>query len=366
MSDWIRRLSHLHRHGASAAWQLAARCAALLVLALSSHAAWAAASCSSTAQTFTVSMPSSITVPRDAAVGTVLTTWVSTSATNNYFNCQTNGGGATGTGFEPLSLTKAGMNVTSPHGSYTVWNTNVPGVGIAIGVRVYVNQCGWQGFADLGVPSSFFPSPWVGQACSGTGNSLTNGGQAEMALVKTGPITAGTVNGGVLFEAAAAVSQGGGYTMQTGRKSFSLTQTVINVAACTTPNVTVDMGSVKQSAFTGVGSTTPAVAFKVGVNACPAGLNSIQYQFIPVNAVLDSTNGVLALSSDSTASGIGLQLKDSSGKALKYNSQYTLTSYSSATGGTYTIPLTANYYQTSASVTPGSANAVLTFTMTYQ
>ncbi len=95
-------------------------------------------------------------------------------------------------------------------------------------------------------------------------------------------------------------------------------------------------------------------------------MNSIQYQFIPVNAVLDATNGVLALSSDSTAAGVGLQLKDSSGKALKYNTQYTLASYSSSVGGSYTIPLTANYYQTSESVTPGSANAVLIFTMLYQ
>src|SRR5262249_36950664 len=101
-------------------------------------------------------------------------------------------------------------------------------------------------------------------------------------------------------------------------------------------------------------------------NACPIGLTSIQYQFTPVNAVLDSTNGVLALSSDSTATGIGLQLKDGSGNALKYNMKYTLTSYSSTTGGSYTIPLKANYYQTSASVTAGTANAVLTFTMTYQ
>ncbi|KWH26489.1 hypothetical protein WL99_22215 [Burkholderia cepacia] len=97
-----------------------------------------------------------------------------------------------------------------------------------------------------------------------------------------------------------------------------------------------------------------------------AGLDSIQYQFIPVNAVLDATNGVLALSSDSTATGIGLQLKDNSGKALTYNTQYTLASYDGSTGGSHTIPLTANYYQTSSSVTAGSANVVLTFTMTYQ
>jgi major type 1 subunit fimbrin (pilin) len=61
-----------------------------------------------------------------------------------------------------------------------------------------------------------------------------------------------------------------------------------------------------------------------------------------------------------------LQLKDGSGNPLKYNTQYTLTSYSKTTGGSYTIPLTAAYYQTAASVTAGSANAVLTFTMTYQ
>ncbi|KVQ34602.1 pilus assembly protein [Burkholderia cepacia] len=341
----------------------------VLMLGLGSRAAYARASCTSIAETITVTMPASITVPRDAAVGTVLTAWVSTAATNNYFNCQRSGSGATGAGFEPLSMTAAGMTVTNPNGrTYTVWNTNVPGVGIAIGVRVYLNSCNWQNFIDLGSRSPIFPSPWVGQVCSGDGNSLANGGQAEMALVKIGPITGGTVNGGVLFEAAAVVRQGSAsdYTMQPGRKSFSLTPIVIKQAACTTPNVTVSMGSHKQSAFTGVGSTTPAVAVNVGVNACPAGLNSIQYQFIPVNAVLDAANGVLALSSDSTAAGIGLQLKDNNGKALAYNTQYALTGYNSSTGGSYTIPFTANYYQTSATVTPGTANAVLTFTLTYQ
>ncbi|MXN75435.1 fimbrial protein [Burkholderia sp. 4701] len=160
----------------------------------------------------------------------------------------------------------------------------------------------------------------------------------------------------------------GPFTVGTsGHVLFSLTSTIVSVAACTTPNVTVNMGSTMQSAFKGIGSTTnPPVAVNVAVNACPSGLTSIQYQFIPVNAVLDSTNGVLALSSDSTATGIGLQLKDSSGAALKYNTQYTLTSYSKSTGGSYTIPLKAAYYQTSATVKPGSANAVLTFTMMYQ
>ncbi|WP_236668291.1 fimbrial protein [Burkholderia sp. ISTR5] len=348
---------------------------AVMMLGLGSRTALAQSiNCTGTAQTIPVSMPASITVPRDAANGTVLTSWVSTAATSNYYSCTVVAANgvqpASGMAFQPLSLTKAGLSVTGPNGvAYTVWNTNVPGVGIAIGVRVYANGCGWQGWGDLGTPSGFLGPPWKGSACNSPNPPVINGGQTQMALVKTGTITAGTVSGGVLFEGTSITSMNinGPYTIATsGRKSFSLSQTIINVAACTTPNVTVTMGSYKQSAFTGVGSSTPAVAFKVGVNACPAGLNSIQYQFVPVNAVLDTTNGVLALSSDSTAAGIGLQLKDNSGKALKYNTQYTLTSYNGSTGGSYTIPLTANYYQTSASVTPGSANAVLTFTMTYQ
>ncbi|WGS47927.1 pilus assembly protein (plasmid) [Burkholderia sp. JSH-S8] len=347
---------------------------AVLVLGLGSRAAFAqSASCSGTAQTVPVSMDSSVTVPRDAAIGTVLTKWASTTPTTNFYTCTTSGSAFSGMVFEPLSMTKAGMTVTRNGVAYTVWKTNVPGVGVAIGVRSYVNGCGWQAWLDLGTPTPPSPSPWAGWSCNknSTGGSVTNGGQAEVALVKTGAITAGTVTGGVLFEGASTTggaNSNGPFTVATsGHVSYSLTSTIINVAACTTPNVTVNMGSTMQSAFKGIGSsTTPPVAVNVAVNACPSGLTSIQYQFNPVNAVLDSTNGVLALSSDSTASGIGLQLKDNSGNALKYNTQYTLTSYNTSTGGSYTIPLKAAYYQTSATVKPGSANAVLTFTMTYQ
>ncbi|TCW81478.1 pilus assembly protein [Burkholderia sp. SRS-46] len=356
--------------GRVAFWLLAL---AVLLLGLGSRAAFAqTATCSSgTPPTVTVTMPVSVTVPRDAPNGTVLSREVTTAQTSNYFSCTTTGSAATGMVFAPSSMmTKAGTTATVNGKTYTAWNTNVPGVGIVIGVNPIVNSCGAQGWQDLGKPSGTFPSPWSGGVCNQNG-SIANGGYAQVALVKTGPITAGTVTGGVLFEGASVTGPrvGGPYTVATsGHVSFSLTQTVVNVAACTTPNVTVNMGSVMQSAFKGVGSTggmTP-VPVNVAVNACPIGLNSIQYQFIPVNAVLDSTNGVLALSSDSTATGIGLQLKDGSGNALKYNTPYTLTSYSSATGGSYTIPLKANYYQTAARVTAGSANAVLTFTMTYQ
>ncbi|WP_206438148.1 fimbrial protein [Burkholderia stagnalis] len=347
---------------------------AVLVLGLGTRTVFAASiSCTGTAQTVTLTMPSSVTIPRDAPVGTRLTNWVPAQNVSNYYKCTVSGVMVAGMLFEPQSLTTAGTTVATPNGgTYTVWNTNVPGVGVAIGVSTFANQCGSQPWQDLGKPSGRFPSPWTGAVCNtdGIATSITNGGQAQVALVKTGPITAGTVTGGVLFVGASVTTTGGSsvYTVAASPLvSFSLTSTIINVAACTTPNVTVNMGSTMQSAFKGIGSTsTPPVAVNVAVNACPSGLNLIQYEFNPVNAVLDSTNGVLALSSDSTANGIGLQLKDDSGNALKYNTKYTLTSYNTSTGGSYTIPLKAAYYQTAATVKPGSANAVLTFTMTYQ
>ncbi|KVL37897.1 pilus assembly protein [Burkholderia territorii] len=343
---------------------------AMLMLGLGVRAAFAqSANCAAgTPSTVSVGMPVSVTVPRDAPVGTVLGNSVTTQSITNFFSCTVSGSYASGMIFETLSMTKAGMAVNLNGKAYTVWNSNVPGVGVAIGVNPYLSTCGYQGWQDLGNPSGTFPSPWSGGVCTQNG-SVTNGGQALLALVKTGPITAGTVSG-LRFEGASVTAPRltGPFTVaSSGHVLFSLTSTIINVAACTTPNVTVNMGSPMQSEFTGIGSTNKKpVAFNVAVNACPSGLNSIQYQFIPVNAVLDSTNGVLALSSNSTAIGIGLQLKDGSGTALKYNTQYTLMSYSKSTGGSYTIPLTAAYYQTSATVKPGSANAALTFTMTYQ
>ncbi|MBN3817323.1 fimbrial protein [Paraburkholderia sp. Se-20369] len=355
--------------GRVAFWLLAL---AVLLLGLGSRAAFAqSVSCASgTPSAVTVAMPVAVPVPRDAPIGTVLGSWVSTSNTPNYFSCTVTGSYASGMLFETVSMTKTSMTVAGPHGlAYTVWNTNVPGVGIAIGVNPYVSTCGYQGWQNLGKPSGTFPTPWSGGVCTQNG-SVTNGGQAEMALVKTGPITAGTVTG-LQFEGASVTGPTlkGPFTVApSGHVLFSLSPTNITVAACATPNVTVNMGSVMQSAFKGIGSTggmTP-IPVNVAVNACPIGLTSIQYQFIPVNAVLDSTNGVLALSSDSTATGIGLQLKDGNGNALKYSTPYTLASYSSSTGGSYKIPLTAAYYQTAARVTAGSANAVLTFTMTYQ
>ncbi|MBC3467500.1 type 1 fimbrial protein [Pseudomonas sp. RW10S2] len=348
----------------------------VLATLVSSSSAALALDCTLQAETLQIKMPTAITVTRDIANGTLLTQWIVSVANPSFFQCKTNlvaaPGWYYGTAFQPLSMTKSGLTVTGPTGvAYTVWNTNVPGIGIAIGVRAYANQIAWLSWGDLGTASSFLASPWQGNATNITSHSTinNNGGQVQMALVKTGTIRAGTVTGGVMLEAAliSAPAKFGPYDIaQNGRKSFLVSSTTINVAACRTADVDVDLGSHKQSEFTGVGSTTPAVAFNVDISACPAGLNAIQYQFTPPTGVLDGSNGVIALSADSSAAGIGVQLKDGNGSPLKYNTPLTLTNYNKTTGGTYSIPLRASYYQISSPVQPGTANSLLTFTMSYQ
>ena len=356
----------------------------LAMLSTEAQATLAEINCTGSPETIPITMPNSITVPRDAVVGQVISEWVQTAPNQNFYQCQANdlalslSGSerhASGVAFRHLSLTKANLSVQGSRGaSYTVWNTNVSGVGIAIGVNVYTqgaggNRCGWMGWRSIDVKKSFLPYPWTGEGCTVSTRDTSKGGQVEVALVKTGPVSTGTVTGGVLFEGASITGRhiNGPYTIASeGRKSFLVSSTAINLAACSTANVMVDLGSHKQSNFKGIGSTTPAADVNIGLSSCPAGLNAIQYQFTPLTAILDGSNGVLALSADSTATGIGVQVKDRNGSPLKFNTPYTLANYDKTTGGTYTIPLTASYYQTSSPVKPGTANSLLTFTMSYQ
>jgi major type 1 subunit fimbrin (pilin) len=342
----------------------------LAMLALSGHS-WAQITCTGTSNAYTISMPASVAVSRDATAGTLLTGWFSSPAVTNWYSCNGNASNSSsGTGFKPLSLTLSGVMVTANGVSTTVFNTNVPGVGVAVQFRIYTNACGWNGsWLNLGTPGTQFPSSWYGGSCNGSGLG-TDGGQAQAALVTTGQVTPGITSGGTLFQAAGFMqSPGSGSFTQIspGLQSFSLTPTAITVLACVTPNVLVPMGSHRANEFTGVGSGTTTVPVSINLNSCPGGMNSIQYRIDAVTSVVNSAQSVVALDSNSTATGIGVQLMNSAGTAAFPLSSYqSLSGYNRATGGNYTVNLKARYYQAAASISPGLANASMTFTMQYQ
>jgi major type 1 subunit fimbrin (pilin) len=350
---------------------------ALVLQMLSPHAFAQSASCTGAAQTIVIPMPTTLNQPNDAPVGTLLTNIVTTPA-SNFFQCSApNGGSAVGIN-QVAGLTRAigpfGAQVTATLNgtAFTVFNTNVPGIGIAVGIKILLSNCPiFQPVLDLGQTlSGTFPAPWFGLSCASPGNT-SNGAQVEAALVKTGPVSPGTVTLGVIFQLASFVNApfSAFLQMQTGPGapgliSFTMSPVRAPVRSCTTPNVTVAMGTYSVAQLKGVGSVTRNVPFNLAFSNCSPGLTQIQYQMsAPAGSAIPS-QGVINLSSDSTARGVGLQIVDGSGAPLKLDTLYNVSGVNTSTNA-YNVPFNAAYYQTAATVTAGTANANLTFTITY-
>lgn len=138
---------------------------------------------------------------------------------------------------------------------------------------------------------------------------------------------------------------------------FYATSATLNVPACSvnTQTISVDMGTVEKRKFTGVGSTTEANSFSIDLT-CTA--KSSVYVLMSGN-VSDTTNGLLKLT-NSTASGVLIQLLYN-GSPVKFNSLFPV---GTTSRGQVSIPLQARYYQ-SGTITAGTANSSVTFTMVY-
>lgn len=220
------------------------------------------------------------------------------------------------------------------------------------------------------------PAGWATGGCywnNQTGNTQV-GGTFRVRLIRTsGTVTAQPLNGGTLavsqaYAGGPASSPPSSATLQGAPVVlFSFTPVNIVVGACTTPDVVVPMGTHSTRELSGMNSYTPSVGFNIGISNCPAGLNAVQYQIDPTTMVVNSSQSVVALDSSSTASGIGVQLLNGDGTAAFPLSAYqSLSSYNSGTGGSYTVPFRARYYQTSSTVSPGAANTAMSVIMLYQ
>jgi major type 1 subunit fimbrin (pilin) len=337
-----------------------------LLFALLSGRSFASGSCSSGGgQAFTLTLPSTVSVPRDAPVGSLLTAWVSSPASTNLWTCTVSGGyiGYVAV-LGPQFTTSAGQTYSSGGVSYTVYQTNVTGVGIVVAARGYTSNSGW--------------GAWQSASTGGTGIgwgivsvSWTLGEQVQVALVKTGTVSAqGVVSGGIVATAYPAGGYGTPYT-----DSFAITPVTIVPMTCTTPDVNVPMGTFKTTDLPSIGSLSPGSAAPVNIELrdCPGGtavpgtqagqIHTIQYRIDPTAGTL-ATN-VAALVGSPSAGGVGIRLFTSSGSVFPLSTLQTLSGYNSASGGRYPISLTARYYRT-GTVTPGPANSTMTLSVLYQ
>ena len=173
---------------------------------------------------------------------------------------------------------------------------------------------------------------------------------------------------------------------------------------CSTPNVTVPMGTHKVSAFKSVNTGTVWKDFSIALTNCPAfyglygwgngpvgtlsggvnpsssnkltsaGTMSASTVYLRIDSLgnaIDPAKGLLGLDPEAqgklaSATGVGVQIAGPDGTpiVLAQARATGLTLWNSS--ASYSIPLRARYLQTKAITTPGPANASATFTLIYQ
>ena len=289
-------------------------------------------------------------VPRDIAVGTVIYTvdgpqvpQGSLADRSSWVAECTNGNG-----------TVNGVRMPNPWPAISpgLYATNVSGIGVQI-----------KRFANA------FPYSYAYTPASFTGGGppyywyLNGGPIVTYTFVKTGPVSGGTItaadiaNVGMNFDGTVYAF----YTNTSGQLTFT-------TGACVTPAIQVPLDPMPPSAFSGAGSTAGAKSFSIAVNGCPPGLNSVMYQLDAASGinVINSAQGVIGLSNGASATGVALQIRDDSNKPVSFGAMHATTGYNKTTGGNFSIPLKAMYYQTASRMTAGSVVSQAVFTMSYQ
>jgi major type 1 subunit fimbrin (pilin) len=130
-------------------------------------------------------------------------------------------------------------------------------------------------------------------------------------------------------------------------------------------NLTVTLGKISASAFTGPGSTAAPTNFQLILKDCPVTANKAVVKFDGISVKGD--NSMIALTSGAnTAQGVAIQLSDATQKVvnlLESSQPYTL---ATGLGVTNKLDFSARYIALSSDITPGAANATSQFTIVYQ
>lgn len=266
------------------------------------------------------------------------------------------------------SLTPTGQNYTDTNGqTYPIYQTPVPGIGVVMGATSYDSYAGY--WANDYKPYLTTYRYGIGSSQNGTWSTYVGFGIA-FRFVKTGPITAGMVT----FASPVAYGAAGDSYGNPVTAAIPVTASngpTFSEGSCTVADIDVPLGTHRPNEFTGVGTKVGVTDFTINVNNCPAGMNTVRYrlELAPGIPAFNAASGIVKLDAASTATGVAVQVMNRSNVAYNFSTMpwaNITPTYVKATGGNYTIPLRAAYYQTAATVTPGSANSAVMFTMEYK
>ncbi|WP_159867146.1 MULTISPECIES: fimbrial protein [unclassified Raoultella] len=257
--------------------------------------------------------------------------------------------------------------------TYTIYNTVVKaGLGYVARWR-YTIKGQVSDWYPLTVNNGVYQTPAQLFNASYSGSSWNVGVDVQVRFVKTSTsLTAGSLS---IFDPMymrhyqsyqGSTSLGGGTYMIAQFRSGGLVISTTG-GTCTTPDIAVELPPAGRAGFRGIGYTTSRTGFNLDFKKCSAGLASISYLFTPKSSIIDNTQGVFALDSTSTASGVGIQLLNGQDIPLSFNTEYLLSDYDTTRNdANYSVPLRAGLYQTENNVTSGSINGAVVFTVRYR
>ncbi|EDN7225499.1 fimbrial protein [Salmonella enterica subsp. enterica] len=280
-----------------------------------------------------------VIVQRDTPVGSV----IATSNTGGYRNGVSL---ASCTEQWSLNFIMSKWGTLSTLGN-KIYNTNIPGVGIRIG---------------FDYNSTISPFPYITKPFLANQGVYLPAPGITAELIKTGTIISGNLDNGVLIRGD-IVDDGSSVLNVTLNGNNNITSISCDVIS---NDISVSLGNHKKIEFSGPGTTTKWTYFSVSLQ-CDTGTNiSMTVNATPENL---GDSGIIKLDSgEDVAQGIGIQLfiQNIDGTDSPVNLNNLINYGKSLVNGVKTINFQARYYQTSQTVTPGVANATVTFTMTYQ
>lgn len=256
-----------------------------------------------------------------------------------------------------------GITYTEGGLTYPVFPTNLPGIGIIIGIKATSAA----NYTPVNIVTNFYPEPAPSQ---GMGVSL------QAKLIVTGRLTTGVYQiprqdlvrvfaNGPLSNTATGVS-----VMSLNTTTVTITARTCQMTSATTQNV--PLPRVTKNQFSGPGSLS-AVGYNFTLSTlCDSGVKL--YATMTDANDPSNTGNTLSLGTGSTASGVGVQiLRNNQAIAFGPDSaasgntnQWFIGTAGSGGKETINIPLEAKYVQTESNMVAGNIRSRATVTFSYQ